>query len=128
MSQTGEHPAVTDEKAPGIGELFAVALRRALGREALILGAFAITIGGVVLYGQHAFAQTVRDSVDAGTEALREDATRTKERIEQHIREEAEFRLQVLRRLDEGSADSRALYKAVMTGRKQDRLEGDGGQ
>lgn len=117
-----------DEKTPSIPEMFAVTVKRALGREALMLGAFAVTIAGIVLYGQHALAQAVKSEVDAGVSGVAEDTARTKERLEQHIREEAEFRLQVLRRLDEQSGDTRALYKAVMTGRKQERLEADGGK
>ena len=116
------------EKTPSIPEMFAATAKRALGREAMMLGAFTIVIGSAVLYAQHALAQTVTDGVDAGVKTVREDVDRTKERLEQHIREESEFRLQVLRRLDEGAGDTRALYKAVMTGRPQQRLEQDGGK
>jgi hypothetical protein len=114
---------VSDEKIPTVQEMFATLLKRVIGREALMLGAFAIVIAGVVLYGQHAFGQTIKSSVDEGVLQVKDDAERTKARLDQHLREDAEFRLQILRRLDEQQADTRSLYKAVMTGRRQSRLE-----
>ena len=114
---------MSDEKTPSIPEMFAVTVKRALGREAMMLGAFATVIGGAVLYGQHALAQVVRTEVDAGITATAKQAAELEEKLRRHERESAEVHQAIKADVTEVQRDIRALYKAVMTGQRQERLE-----
>lgn len=116
------------ERTPSIPEMFAVTVKRALGREALMLGAFAATIAGVVLYGQHALAQVVRSEVDGGITQTAQQVHVLSERLERHEHESADVHLAIKADMLEVQRDIRALYKAVMTGQRQERLEPDGGR
>lgn len=111
------------EKTPSIPEMFAVTVKRALGREALMLGAFAVVIGGAVLYGQHALAQVVRSEVDGGIVQTAKQVQVLGERFERHEKDSADVHAAIKQDMAEVQRDIRALYKAVMTGQRQERLE-----
>ena len=133
---TGEHSAVEPPKPPpttlpGVLLLLASVVFR---REALLVVTSSIVLlgagaGGVV------WAQAKLDGGVAEKVApLREDIDAERVRLDEHLKDDAQQRREVTRRLDETSADIRALYRAVMTGRPQERLEQpvpaatDGGQ
>lgn len=92
-------------------------LRKLLGRDFILLALLVSCVVLVVLKGKDALAQ----QVDAGMEPFKAEQVRQAAEIE---------RLKASQ--NEVQTDIRALYKAVMTGQKQERLEKpavqDGGQ
>lgn len=109
MSET---PTPTGEQPVTNGSLHSELLayfRRQLGGNLVVA---ALAIGGATLGAWRAVAQEARAQADAGVVpvALRvEDLSRRVERVE--------------RQVPELQADIRALYRAVMTGSPQERLE-----
>lgn len=102
---TGEQP-VTNRTLHG--ELLAY-FRRQLGGNLLVA---ALAIGGATLGAWRAVADEARTQADAGVAPLKlevDDLSRRVRRVEDQT--------------GEVQADIRALYKAVMTGRPQERLE-----
>lgn len=136
MSTTGEHSADETPKAPpttlpGVLLLLASIVFR---REALLVVTSSIVLlgagAGGVVWAQGKLDGGVAEKVAP----LRDDIDTERKRLAEHLADDAQQRREVTRRLDETSADIRALYKAVMTGRPQERLEHpapdtkDGGQ
>ena len=132
MSATGEHPAVPDKPTlPGVLVLLASLVFK---REAVMIATSSIVLlgagAGTVVWAQAKLDGGVAEKVAP----LREDIDAERVRLDEHLKDDAQQRREVTRRLDETSADIRALYKAVMTGRPQERLEQpvpaatDGGQ
>lgn len=119
-----------------IPDLAGALVRKLVPREAIMLGAFALVLVGAGIWGTVALAGTLDERVDAGMAAERVDRereVRSREDLErrfvQHQADEAASRARLEAKMDESQADTRALYKAVMTGRPQERLErpADGG-
>lgn len=100
-------------------------------REALL-----VVTSSVILLGAGAGGVVwAQSKLDGGVEAklvpLQAALDADKRKLEEHLVDDAQSRREVTRRLDETSADIRALYRAVMTGAPQPRLEAppkDGGQ
>lgn len=88
----------------------------------MLVAAMALLVGAggaTVVYGQGYLDGGAAKIVAPVAEAVKVQT----ERLDEHLKDDAESKREVTRRLDEGSADIRALYKAVMTGEKQYRLE-----
>ena len=118
-----------DSQEKTMQEVLTNGLRKLLGRDFILLGLLIIGTTIVLLKGKDALAQ----QVDAGVAPLKAEQQRLATEQERIKEKQASFELKVDKRFDEQGADIRALYKAMMTGQKQDRLEKplpspDGGQ
>lgn len=112
-----------ETKEAGIQELFTATLRKAFGREAIMLGAFSVVMVSATIYATQAFAQTVDSRVDAGIVKTELQVEELREKLRQHEAESSEVHTATRADLHEIQADVRALYKALMTGAPQPRLE-----
>lgn len=126
---------MSEENEKSMQEVLTNGLRKLLGRDFILLGLLTIGTTIVVFKGKDALAQ----QVDAGVQPVKTDLAVVKEEQKRQADEtervknkQAAFEIKVDKRFDEQGADIRALYKAIMTGQKQDRLEkplpSDGGQ
>lgn len=83
----------------------------------------------VAVFGAAVWAQAALDSrVDAGLEPLVSKVDRVNDEVRRHEEESAAIHAATRSDMRELQADVRALYKAVMTGQPQPRLEADGGR
>ena len=125
MSNTGEHKAIADAKAedPTIaGTMWAIA-RFIIGRERILAVVSVAVLVGSGFVGA-VWAQDKLDGGAAHAVAPVADAVKVQtDRLDQHLADDAQFRREIARRQDEASADIRALYKTVLTGERQYRLE-----
>lgn len=94
------------------------------------------TVGGLIvavfLGGWAALASVTHaaeQTVDGGLAPVRQQVGALEQRLERHIDDEARHHAAAEAKSEELQADVRALYRAVMTGRPQERLEkpSDGG-
>lgn len=116
--KTGEHPATQLEVKTAVtwGAVKMVA--------AMVVAIF--TAGWL---GYSTVVHAAESSVDAELVPLKEEVVVIKAQLNRHLDEEAAHHRQQEDQVKEMQADIRALYKAVMTGTRQDRLEkpADGG-
>lgn len=89
----------------------------------VVLVVFVGGISFVTLRAQSSFAAETKTILDAGIKQEIEDRQKLQNAFDEHLKDDREFKREVLRRIDEGAADSRALYKTVLTGERQYRLE-----
>lgn len=122
--------AADEPKTPTLPSVLMLLASLVFKREAVLVVASSVVLlgagaGGVV------WAQSKLDGgVEAKLAPLQEALDSDKRKLEEHLVDDAQSRREVTRRLDETSADIRALYRAVMTGAPQPRLEAppkDGG-
>ena len=115
-------PAVEDKPPSLPGVLFQLA-GLIFRREALLVVFACVTMLGVGGAGV-VWAQTQLDGgADKAVAPVAEALKVTTGRLDAHLKDDAEFRREMSRRQDEASADIRALYKTVLTGERQYRLE-----
>lgn len=123
---------MSDEvKAPMLPGVLMTLASLVFKREALLI----VTSSAVLLGAGAGSVVWAQAKLDGGVEAklapLQAELEADKTKLEEHLKDDAQSRREVTRRLDETSADIRALYRAVMTGAPQPRLEQppkDGGQ
>lgn len=120
--------AVTDEdlarqKPPTLPSVLWQLAGLIFRREALLVVAACVVLLGVggagVVWAQAQLDGGTDKAVAPVAEALKVQTVR----MDQHLLDDAAFKREMARRQDEASADIRALYKTVLTGERQYRLE-----
>lgn len=111
------------EKGQSPQEMFIGFFQKLMGRDFVT----ALVVVGVIvlitLRAREADAQNTKAAVDAGIAQVREDQKRTDDRLDAHLKDDAESKRDIMRQLAELSADNRALYRTLQTGERQYRLE-----
>lgn len=113
---------MSDEKTTTLEDLWAFA-KSLFGRQNVVLIAAIAVIAFVTLRARQSLAEDSKAVLDAGVAAETKKREELQTAFDEHLKDDREFKREVLRRLDENSADNRALYKTVLTGEKQYRLE-----
>lgn len=112
-----------EREVANIHEMTTSLLQRILGREGLMLLVFTGVVSFGTFYAVRAFGQTLDDRVDAGTGMLAERHQDLEARFTEHVKDSGQAHLQLKQDLHEVQMDIRALYRAVQTGARQERLE-----
>ena len=123
MSASSDHLPVVPEEKPTLPSVLMALANLVFKRDAILWFAAVVVLLGAGGFG----VVWAQDKLDGGTAKAVQpvaDALRVEtERLDQHLKDDAASKREVTQRLDESSADIRALYKAVMTGERQYRLE-----
>jgi len=111
-SPTGEHPVTKDE------------LKHTLSVNDAKLVVMAIVVAVGTAFGAYRVVlNEARAQTDAGVEEVKWGQTRLDQRLDQHIKDSGQAHQQLKGDMHEVQMDMRALYRAVMTGQPQPRLE-----
>lgn len=99
-------------------------------REAALWLSVLVSVVGVTVYAQSKAAERIDEHVDAGIAPTVRHVDELQTRFERHEAESEAVHREMREQLTEVQGDIRALYKAVMTGHPQERLEQprDGGK
>ena len=103
----------------GAKSLLATIFRR---EAALVVSAMVMAVAATV-YAQNHLVEQLKEKVDAGVAPVERRVGELERAFERHETESARVHLEIKANVAETQADIRALYKAVMTGQKQERLE-----
>lgn len=92
-------------------------------REAALVVSAMVTAVGVTVYAQGRLVDQLKEKVDAGVAPVERRVGELEHALDRHETESARVHAELKGDLAEVQGDIRALYRAVMTGRPQERLE-----
>lgn len=116
-------PKKEEKDKESIQEMLTTFLKRLWGRDTVVIFAAIGAIAYVTLKSRDSMAQSAQVQIDAGIAPTAKAVDVLTERFEQHLKDDAEAKRADAQWKSEMAADNRALYKAVMTGERQYRLE-----